>query len=76
MLGPFAGLSWRVPTLERIPTYPLHDQGVAGSGTIDIDWALQPRFALRDRCPRMAVTFDAAEDGNNVYTERLIRPCE
>jgi hypothetical protein len=64
------------PDAQRIPTYLLRDQRVARLGTIDIDWALQPKFALRDRCLRMAVTFDAAEDGNNVYTERLIRPCE
>jgi hypothetical protein len=64
------------PDAQRIPTYLLRDQRVTRLSTIDIDWALQPRFALRDRCPRMAVTFDAAEDGNNVYTERLNRPCE
>ena len=76
MLGPFAGLSWRVPTPQRIPTHLLHDQRVARSGTIDINWALQARSALRDRCPRMAVTFDAAGDGDNVNTERLIGPCD
>src|SRR6202011_550534 len=43
MLGPFAGLSWRVPTPQRIPTHLLHDQRVPRSGTIDINWALQAR---------------------------------
>jgi hypothetical protein len=75
MLGPFTGLSWRVPTLERIPTYLFHDQRVARSGTIDINWALQARPVLGNRCPCMTVTFDEAGDGDNVHTERLIRPC-
>jgi hypothetical protein len=57
------------PDAREDTIYSLHDQRVARLGTIDIDWALQPRFALRDRCPRMAVTFDAAADGDNVHTD-------
>jgi hypothetical protein len=76
MAGPFIGLSWRVPTLERILTYLLRDQRIVGSGAIDTCWALRAGSALRDRCPRMAVTFDAAGDGDKVHTERLIKPCD
>jgi hypothetical protein len=76
MQGPFIGLSWRVPTLERISSYLLRDQHIVGSGAIDLCWALRAGSALRDRRPRMAVTFDGTADGDNVHAERLIRPCD
>ena len=76
MQGPFTGLSWRVPTLERISTYLLRGQHIVESGAIDICWALRLGSALRDRCPCMAVTFEAAADGDNVHPQRLIRPCK